>query len=209
MGKPFIDRTGNKSGRLTVLRFLGKQPGKQKPYWECLCDCGNIVSVTGSNLATGHTNSCGCLFTETMEARRIYEKGHAPEYAIWRGIKSRVGQLTGKNAKWYSHIGMAPEWSESFHAFFEDMGPRPTTEHSIERKNNSEGYFPHNCVWATPQDQANNRSTNRLLTHLNETMTAAQWARKLNIPGSTIRARIDKYGWSIEDALTYPPNTGP
>ena len=29
--------------------------------WLCKCDCGNEVAVSGSNLRTGHTQSCGCL----------------------------------------------------------------------------------------------------------------------------------------------------
>lgn len=49
------DLTNKRFGRLTALKLV-KNKG-----WECLCDCGNIVYVEGSNLKNGNTKSCGCL----------------------------------------------------------------------------------------------------------------------------------------------------
>lgn len=59
----FIDETGNKYGRLTVIRRDGNSsPAK----WICQCECGNICSVIGSQLRFGNTNSCGCLKHERI-----------------------------------------------------------------------------------------------------------------------------------------------
>ena len=55
-----IDMTGRRYGRLTVVRPAEHIPGKQA-RWECLCDCGNTVSVDGYSLRRGMTSSCGCL----------------------------------------------------------------------------------------------------------------------------------------------------
>ena len=206
MGKAFIDRTGERYGNLVVLEFLGKPPGKTKAVWDCICDCGTKAKVTSSNLATGHTQSCGCLQVKVMEDRRIYAKEDTQEYVIWRGIKQRTGKCPGKNAKWYSDIHMHPDWFDSFDTFLQDMGKRPTPNHSIERLDGTKGYVPGNCVWVTPVDQANNRSTNRLLSFGGEELTVAQWARRTGIKQFTICARIDKLGWSVEDALTTPIN---
>jgi len=64
MPKP-IDLTGRRFGRLTVLRKEG--PGAcWQQQWRCLCDCGREVVVFRSNLASGHTRSCGCLRSERM-----------------------------------------------------------------------------------------------------------------------------------------------
>lgn len=65
------DMTGQRFGRLTVLhRDESKPKGHgHKAYWVCRCDCGNMVSVVGTNLRNGTTQSCGCLQRErTSEA---------------------------------------------------------------------------------------------------------------------------------------------
>ena len=98
MGKSFINRTGHVYGLLTVTAFNDKQEGKSKATWECLCNCGNSLQVTGSNLSTGHTQSCGCLLIAELEGRRLYPKEVVEEYGIWRSIKQRTGTSPGKNA---------------------------------------------------------------------------------------------------------------
>lgn len=62
----FVDLTEKKFNRLTVLkRDLNKiTKNKWVVYWECLCDCGNIISVASGHLINGHTKSCGCLQKE-------------------------------------------------------------------------------------------------------------------------------------------------
>ena len=55
---------GQEFGRLTVLKRISEK-GKKIKY-ECQCSCNNInrVIVTGANLKSGHTQSCGCLRRE-------------------------------------------------------------------------------------------------------------------------------------------------
>lgn len=66
MGKPFVDRVGERYGRLTVLAYVGIGGGKgHYRMWLCQCDCGNQCTVSYRNLAAGHTRSCGCLFRES------------------------------------------------------------------------------------------------------------------------------------------------
>lgn len=63
-----IDMTGQKIGKLTVLRRDESKPRGHghTVHWICQCECGNIVSVSGTNLRCGNTHSCGCLQKETM-----------------------------------------------------------------------------------------------------------------------------------------------
>ena len=56
----FIDETGNKYGKLTVIEFVGTDKNHQA-LWRCRCDCGNEKITTGSSLRCGDTLSCGCL----------------------------------------------------------------------------------------------------------------------------------------------------
>ena len=62
-----IDLTGQRFGRLTVLRRAGtyKSFDHQIPTWLCRCDCGNYAVIKGNALKIGATKSCGCLRRET------------------------------------------------------------------------------------------------------------------------------------------------
>ena len=63
MKKVLIDMMGQKCGRLTVI---SREENKNKrAYWNCLCECGNTVTVQGKKLRTCHTKSCGCIRKET------------------------------------------------------------------------------------------------------------------------------------------------
>ena len=92
----YKDLTGQKFNRLLVLNFdedftLQKKMEKSKStgsYWKCQCDCGNLVSVLGTELVNGHTKSCGCLRKESAEENmRIIQK---------LGVASRFNDLTGQ-----------------------------------------------------------------------------------------------------------------
>lgn len=61
MGK-FIDLSGQKFGRLTVLHKSQKQNGRI--YWTCQCECGKIKDICASSLTSGATKSCGCFQRE-------------------------------------------------------------------------------------------------------------------------------------------------
>lgn len=63
----FIDLTGDKFGRLTVLERAANQG--QKTAWLCQCDCGNQMIVRSTHLRSGHTTSCGCRSKEVSRDR--------------------------------------------------------------------------------------------------------------------------------------------
>lgn len=66
-----LDLTGMKFGRLEVVRQVEDKVdrrGKHRSQWLCHCDCGNEVTVVGSWLTSGNTNSCGCYKLERTSA---------------------------------------------------------------------------------------------------------------------------------------------
>jgi hypothetical protein len=99
---------------------------------------------------------------------------------------------------------MCNRWRESFTAFLEDMGERPTPEHSIDRMDTNGHYAPGNCRWATRLEQGRNTRRNRLITHHGVTQPLSAWVASTSLSYGVVLARLDKLGWSIEQALTTP-----
>jgi hypothetical protein len=59
----FVDLTGQKFGRLTVVN-RAENDNLGKPKWNCKCDCGESVATRSSSLKNGGSKSCGCLLKE-------------------------------------------------------------------------------------------------------------------------------------------------
>lgn len=140
-----------------------------------------------------------------LEAWVTIKKARGPEYRSWDAMKQRCNN---PNAQGYHNYGgrgisVCAEWA-TFKNFFLDMGSKPTRQHTLERKNNSLGYFKANCVWATPSDQARNKRTNRALEVLGEKHVVTDWAKRIGIRPSSLHHRLNRLGWDIEKALTTP-----
>jgi hypothetical protein len=100
-------------------------------------------------------------------------------------------------------ISVCDRWLD-FSNFVADLGDRPKG-YTLERIDNEMGYSPENCRWATYTDQLNNRRNSRLIEYMGKSQTIAEWALETGIGWHTLRARIDRYEWSIERALTTLP----
>jgi len=59
MGK-FKNLINKKFGKLTVIKMMTKRSKQNKIIWLCKCQCGHCTLVSGDQLATKHTTSCGC-----------------------------------------------------------------------------------------------------------------------------------------------------
>lgn len=75
---------------------------------------------------------------------------------------------------------------------------------TIERLDVNGDYCPSNCVWATPREQANNRSTTVMLTYNGQTRPLAEWADAYGLNRHTLWSRLNKSHWTVEKALTTP-----
>ena len=66
--------SGQKIGHLTALYRTNPPKGVSKGvYWKCKCDCENTTIVLGSNLYTGHTQSCGCITGQPIKHQEMKE----------------------------------------------------------------------------------------------------------------------------------------
>lgn len=124
-----------------------------------------------------------------------------PEYQAWASLRSRCLKPTDPSYKNYGGRGIrvCERWA-SFANFLEDMGRRPSAQHSIDRINNDGPYEPSNCGWGTRLEQHNNTRSNQTLTHKGVTKTYAQWAAHLGISDPTLRNRI-KAGWPLDKVM--------
>ena len=68
MGK-FVDLTGMKFGRLTVLQRSVRKSKSRNLYWICLCSCGTVREILGDSIKSGKTLSCGCLHKDAGRRR--------------------------------------------------------------------------------------------------------------------------------------------
>ncbi len=127
-----------------------------------------------------------------------------PEYTIWKGMRQRCLDKGHRNYRRYGKRGITicARWTD-FEKFLEDMGPRPSSSHSIDRIDNSLGYSPENCRWATFAEQANNRRSSRIIEYAGKQQTLCQWARELGMLPTTLCLRLRKWG-SVEKALGLP-----
>lgn len=81
------------------------------------------------------------------------------EYKAWHNIIQRCENKNDKKYRWYGGRGITvcERWKKSFINFYDDMGSKPTPNHSIDRINNDGNYDPQNCRWATMKRQVKNR----------------------------------------------------
>lgn len=194
--------TGKTFGKLRVIAEAGRN-SRKRVLWDCVCSCGNKKTASSALLINGHVQSCGCKVLEVMkELHKTHGLRYSAEYMVWSGMISRCENSNCERFHNYGGRGIriCERWKR-FENFFADMGPRPSNEHSIDRRNNGGNYTPRNCRWATRLEQSTNRRNNRLLTFREETHCASEWSRQLGIPYRTIMSRI-RYGLPVEKILS-------
>lgn len=202
MQNKYTDLSGKVFNKLTVIKLHKHQTNGKRRWW-CKCTCGKKTSVLDYNLKNGAVKSCGCLrhightFTHKMTG--------TTEYRIWNLMVMRCHNKNHPAYKWYGARGIkvCKKWC-TFTGFFKDMGNRPSKHLSLDRIDNSKGYFKKNCRWATHKQQARNARSNRNITYNGVTKCLAAWAEQYNLHQSCISRRIDR-GWSFIEAVTTPP----
>lgn len=204
--KKFIDFTGQRFGRFTVL---GEGPKRKRSLrsWRALCDCGKEFISPQENIRRGTVRSCGCLRDETAK-KRMTSHGHSTdgktsaEYRAYKNAKSRCLYTKRPTFKHYGGRGivMCDRWLNDPQAFLTDMGPKPAGT-TLERIDNDGPYSPENCEWRPWSDQIRNR---RVTRKANDGRLFVEIAISNGITEAAYYNRVSR-GWSDEDASTRPP----
>lgn len=150
----FTDLCGQVFGSWTVIKRV--YPNKNNDSaWECSCACGRVRVIARGSLVKGRSKSCGCSSVRPAK----HGMHNTPEYFAWQQLKKRCLNEQDKDYPEYGGRGIrvCNEWVSSFQSFFADMGPRPSSIHSIDRIDVDGDYEPSNCRWATAKQQMNNR----------------------------------------------------
>lgn len=131
-------------------------------------------------------------------------------YSIYTGMLKRCRQPSTNGYERYGGRGISvcDEWKgeHGFERFREwAMSHGYTDNLTLDRIDTNGNYEPDNCKWSTIEEQCNNRRNNIWLEYNGERHTMAQWARILNVPVATIKARKDK-GWCAKDILFFRQN---
>lgn len=190
------DLTGQRFGKLVVQRRSADRGRGKKPLvkWDCLCDCGNITTVSTGALKTGHTKSCGCLWKSHGYANK--EK----LYQVWLNMRRRCYEPTNKRWEHYGGKGIqvCGEWKDDYLAFREwAMSNGYKKSLTLDRVDNDGDYCPENCRWADLKTQQNNTSRNRWVEFEGKKYTVSQLADRLGLTYTALLHRLDR-GWPME-----------
>ena len=153
-----IDLTGERFGKLVVIREAGRKNGHVA--WLCRCDCGNEIVVSGHDLRNEHTQSCGCL---RLERNTTHDCTHEPWYPTYKNMMRRCGHSKGASERDLHRyrdrdITVCEEWRNSPRAFGDWLMAHGWHKGlQIDRIDNDKGYSPENCRVVTCKENNNNR----------------------------------------------------
>lgn len=151
----FIDITGKKFGRLTAVKISERREtfyGK-RIFWECVCDCGKVVSVSRNDLYKA--KSCGCLHVEQVRKLGMNKRkppGHSARNKLMKKYEAQAGyrdlefslskeqfsEITKQNCY---YCGKEPSQVVNLRGCNGEY-----VYNGIDRLDNSKGYTADNCV---------------------------------------------------------------
>jgi hypothetical protein len=193
MANHLKDLTGYAVGNIVVSdRLVNDERGRAT--WAVKCTkCDNTFARKSKDVT--RIKRCCCKKTHGITG--------GPTYTSWQNMLSRCRTDSHPSTMQYKGRGITvcDRWL-SFENFLSDMGERPDGK-SIERVNNNGNYEPDNCCWATTHDQSRNRQQTHMITYNGKTQCLKDWANELGINYASLRWRVIRQGWPVEDAFNW------
>lgn len=140
--RKLIDLSGQKFGKLTVLKEAPKV--KVKRRWTVQCECGRTYDLDGSTLTHRNVKAC----TSCAKVKHGQGKG-TKVYRVWDSMKRRCLNLNHPDYKNYGARGIKfhDDWND-FQNFYRYVGEPPSSKHTLDRVDNDGNYEPGNVRWA-------------------------------------------------------------
>ena len=187
---------GKKYNMLTVVEPCVH---RNRRHYKCECECGGHSIVIGHSLISGHTKSCGCLIGGNLK----HGMSGTAEHETWMSMKYRC---SNENNTYYHIYGgrgikVCERWAESFQNFYDDMGPKPSPDHSIDRIDVDGNYCPENCRWATYHQQQVNKQSSREVTGVRKRDRKTPWEVTISVDGKN--KHLGVYDTKQEAAKVY------
>lgn len=193
---------GQRIGHFQVLtRLADRKTGASNTRARvlCLCSCNRRLVVTRYYLVRkpNPIQHCGC------QNPAVTTHKFAVEYSAWKHMILRCTKTTHVSYHHYGKRGIkvCDRWMDpekGFLNFFEDMGARPSKNHSLDRINPNGNYEPSNVRWATLSVQARNKRGSKFVIHptTGQRIQAADLADELKMPYWKLRKQfMDEGKW--------------
>lgn len=133
---------------------------------------------------------------KAVEKNRTYRSVDDSLYQTWAGIKARCLRKTHKDYPHYGGAGITicNRWlgKDGYKNFCSDMGEKPGKEYSVDRVDNSKGYTPENCRWATRKQQVLNQKNTIWVEYEGEKMCLHDFSKKVGVSNATLWWRFSK-----------------
>lgn len=191
-------KVGELINNILFVAELPKQKRIRYGLFECPF-CLEQFKAEVVTLAHGKINHCGC------QKHRQSGKNRTPEYRSWSAMKDRCLCVTNKAYPRYGGVGIkiCERWMK-YENFYNDMGPRPSKDHTLDRYPNQNGdYEPSNCRWANWSEQAKNRKNTILVVYNGCMKPLIEVCEEINLEYTKLRKKNYGKHKTHQEALDY------
>lgn len=189
--------------------YITDSSGQKRRMGKFLCKCGNTF-ICSFDAIKRQTKSCGCLHKQVM-SKISFKHGNSSKerksvsgYGCWINMIERCTVETNISYHNYGGKGIkvCDRWMD-YNNFLEDMGQRPSLNHSIDRWPNVKGnYEPSNCRWATRKEQSRNKNNTLFVDFKGVLMPLADVCDIFKIPYGQTFNRMFKQNLSLYKAIS-------
>lgn len=200
------DLTGQAFGRWTVIEVAATRTtngGSRRAYWRCRCECGVTKEVMANHLASGRTNSCGCLKREAAAAQKYVHGGRdSPLYDVWVQMLQRCENPKNKSYPRYGGRGISvcARWHD-FASFQADNAADYAPGLTIDREQNDGNYEPGNVRWVPNKVNCRNQARTIRVEWKGEMVALNDLAEVHGVKLLTAYSRYRTKGWTVRQAL--------